>query len=92
MADRIIQIVEGREQEVKEAREALEVREDELHVVKERVLELEAAQAETRVRLEETLRNIQEDNTIKEADLVAANQEIAAVSSELSLRCPRSIS
>jgi hypothetical protein len=80
IADRIIQIVEGREQEVKEAREALEMREDELHVVKERVLELEAAQAETRVRLEETLRNIQEDNTIKEADLVAANQEIAAVS------------
>lgn len=72
--------MEGREQEVKEAREALEVRENELHVVKERVLELEAAQAETRVRLEETLRNIQEDNAIKEADLVAANQEIAAVS------------
>lgn len=41
---------------------------------------LEAAQAETHDRLEETLKNIERDNQEKEADLIAANREVEEVS------------
>ncbi|EIW73667.1 hypothetical protein TREMEDRAFT_26645 [Tremella mesenterica DSM 1558] len=61
---------------LKELRDALLEREEELAVVSERVAELEAAQSETHDRLEETMRNIERDNEEKEADLIAANKEI----------------
>ena len=42
--------------------------------------ELEAAQGETHDQLEETMRNIEQDNADKEADLFAANREVEEVS------------
>lgn len=42
----------------------------------EQVHALEAAQAETHDRLEDTLKNIERDNAEKEADLIAANREV----------------
>ena len=57
----------------------MQEREDELATTIERVEELQANQAETHDRLEDTLRNIEQDNEDKDADLVAANREVEEV-------------
>ena len=73
-------MLEGREQDLKDLREALVEREEDLAAATDRVGELQANQSETHDRLEETLKNIERDNTEKDADLIAANREIEAVS------------
>lgn len=73
-------MLESREQDLKDLREALVEREEDLAAATERVAELQANQSETHDRLEETLKNIERDNTEKDADLIAANREIEAVS------------
>lgn len=78
-------MLEGREQDMKELRDTLVEREEELAAVTDRVAELQAAQGETHDQLEETLRNIERDNADKEADLVAANREVEEVSSSNSI-------
>ncbi len=70
---------------MKELRDTLVEREEELAAVTDRVAELQAAQGETHDQLEETLRNIERDNADKEADLVAANREVEEVSSSNSI-------
>jgi len=76
-----VQVLEGREQDIKEIREVLTEREEELAAATNRVAVLEAAQGETHDQLEETMRNIDRDNADKEADLVAANREVEEVRS-----------
>ena len=73
-------MLESREQDMKEIREALMEREDDLAAAADRIAELQNAQAETHDRLEETLQNIERDNAEKDADLIAANHEVDAVS------------
>ena len=73
-------MLEQREQDIKDMREALLEREDELAAANDKVAELQNDQAETHDRLEETLANIERDNAEKETDLIAANREIEAVS------------
>ncbi|ORX40156.1 hypothetical protein BD324DRAFT_648758 [Kockovaella imperatae] len=68
--------LEIREQDVKELREILQEREEDLAAAIEQVEELKAARAETHDRLEDTLRNIEMDNAEKDADLQAANREV----------------
>ena len=63
-----------------ELREVLQEREEELAATIERVEELQGAQAETHDRLEDTLKNIEQDNADKDGDLIAANREIEEVS------------
>lgn len=72
--------MEGREQDIKDLREALLEREEELVNAQAKVAALETAQAETHDRLEVTLSGIERDNAEKENDLVAANREVEAVS------------
>jgi len=76
-----VQVLEGREQDIKEIREVLTEREEELAAATNRVAVLEAAQGETHDQLEETMQNIDRDNADKEADLVAANREVEEVRS-----------
>jgi len=78
--------LESREQDLKELRESLTDREDELRAANARIAELQAAQNETHDQLEDTLKNIEEDNAEKEADLVAANREVETVSCHISLQ------
>jgi len=78
--------MEQREQDMKEVREMLLEREDELAVANERIAELQAVQAETHDRLEETLKNIERDNAEKDADLIEANREVEAVSRRHNVR------
>lgn len=73
------QVLEGREQDLKDLREVLVERDEELGQANERVADLQANQSETHDRLEETLKNIERDNAEKDADLIAANREIEAV-------------
>lgn len=73
-------MLEGREQDLKDLRETLLERDEELALSNDRVAELQANQSETHDRLEETLKNIERDNAEKDADLIAANREIEAVS------------
>ena len=73
------QALETREHEVKELREALIEREDDLATAQCRIEELEAASAETAERLEETLRNFESDNAGRDADLEAANAEVESL-------------
>ncbi len=72
-------VLQERDQDIKDLREALAEREDDLLTATNKVAELEATLAETHDRLEETLKNIERDNAEKDADLVAANGEIEAV-------------
>jgi chromosome segregation ATPase len=74
-------VLEGREHDLKDIRETLIDREEELAIANDRVAELQAAQGETCDKLEVTLKNIDRDNAEKDADLIAANREIEAVSS-----------
>jgi chromosome segregation ATPase len=74
-------VLEGREQDLKDIRETLIDRDEELAIANDRVAELQAAQGETCDKLEVTLKNIDRDNAEKDADLIAANREIEAVSS-----------
>lgn len=74
------QVLESREQDLKDIRELLIEREEEVAIANERVAELEANQNETHDRLEETLKNIERDNAEKEGDLIAANREVESVS------------
>lgn len=76
------QVLEQRELDTKDIREALLERDEELAAANDRVTELQGAQAETHDRLEETLRNIERDNAEKETDLIAANREVEEVSSK----------
>ena len=76
------QVLEQRELDTKDIREALLERDEELASANDRVAELQGAQAETHDRLEETLRNIERDNAEKETDLIAANREVEEVSSQ----------
>ena len=64
---------------MKEIRETLIEREEELAGATDRIAELQASQGQTHDQLEETMRNIERDNADKEADLIAANQEIEQV-------------
>ncbi|KAI9631943.1 uncharacterized protein MKK02DRAFT_21589 [Dioszegia hungarica] len=70
------QVDELKDHDIKELRETLLDREEEVGAVTEQVHALEAAQAETHDRLEDTLKNIERDNAEKEADLIAANREV----------------
>jgi ABC-type transporter Mla subunit MlaD len=65
---------------MKDLREVLAEKEDELVFANDKVAELQATQNETHDQLEETLKNIERDHAGKEADLVAANREIEVVS------------
>ena len=76
----MIQAMEQREQDSKEIRQTLLEREDELVAATERIAELQAIQAETHDRLEDTLKNIERDNAEKDEDLIEANREVEAVS------------
>lgn len=79
-ADELKDVLQEREADLEDIRKLVLEREDELLGARERIIELESAQAETAERLEDTLRNIEQDNAEKEADLVEANREVEAVS------------
>lgn len=70
-----------REQELKDLRDIVEEREDELAGAREQIDGLQAMQQETADRLEDTFHNIERDNVDKDSDLIAANREIETVSS-----------
>ena len=78
--DELKDALESREGDLKDIRQALLEREEELAVASERIAELQATQDQTHDRLEETMKAIELDNEEKEADLIAANKELEIVS------------
>ncbi|ODN77571.1 hypothetical protein L202_04740 [Cryptococcus amylolentus CBS 6039] len=74
--DEVRDALDAREQEMKELREALIEREEHLTSALEEISQLQAAEAVTHDRLEETLKNIERDNVEKDAELMDANREI----------------
>ncbi|KAK6908272.1 hypothetical protein I203_102273 [Kwoniella mangroviensis CBS 8507] len=74
--DELKDALDSREQDTKEVHEALRDREDELSAALNKIEDLQAVQAETHDRLEDTLRNIENDNREKDGELLAANREV----------------
>nr|XP_018262463.1 uncharacterized protein I303_05480 [Kwoniella dejecticola CBS 10117]OBR84621.1 hypothetical protein I303_05480 [Kwoniella dejecticola CBS 10117] len=70
------QVDELKDVNTKEVHEALRDREDELSAALGRIEDLQSVQAETHDRLEETLKNIENDNKEKDGELLAANREV----------------
>ncbi|WWC88754.1 uncharacterized protein L201_003667 [Kwoniella dendrophila CBS 6074] len=74
--DELKDALDSREQDTKEVHEALRDREEELTTALNKIEDLQAVQAETHDRLEETLRNIENDNREKDGELLEANREV----------------
>ncbi|WRT67702.1 uncharacterized protein IL334_004674 [Kwoniella shivajii] len=74
--DELKDALDSREQDTKETLETLREREEELAVALDKIQDLQAVQTETHDRLEETLRNIENDNREKDGELLAANREV----------------